>query len=188
MAQGPYHVGRRKGIGRAGSNEPGSRRGHCTAKGFSPVAAHLVAFARAIKEKRLRLVVRPAGSDEERAGRLALRGAVCSGFSRPAARELNPWFQTERVISRQQHRVDRYLELLKPLGVVAPKVDFGLHLPPSAGSAVEQLMRRPELQAGFAVLNPCGLDRTLAGRARCRRGPPFGPARTEKRRHLGRLA
>src|SRR5262245_39063090 len=39
------------------------------------------------------------------------------GFARPVAREINPWLQTEFVVSRAVHRVDRYLELLRPFGV-----------------------------------------------------------------------
>src|SRR5437762_9715477 len=36
------------------------------------------------------------------------------GFARPAAREINPWLQTELVLSQATHRVAPYLELLRP--------------------------------------------------------------------------
>src|SRR5262249_47729916 len=76
------------------------------------------------------------------------------GFARPAAREFNPWLQTELVTSRAQHRVERYLELLKPLSIDRPAVRFGLSLPAGAEAAAEQCAGRPELRGGYAALNP----------------------------------
>jgi lipopolysaccharide heptosyltransferase I len=76
------------------------------------------------------------------------------GFRRPAAREINPWMQTELVFSRAVHRVNRYLELLDPLGIEPPAVGFGLQIPASAEGKAHELAARPELQGGYAVLNP----------------------------------
>jgi heptosyltransferase-1 len=76
------------------------------------------------------------------------------GFARPAAREINPWLQTELVASRAMHRVDRYLELLRPLGVEQPAVRFGLSIPSAAGAKAAELASRPELRSGYVALNP----------------------------------
>lgn len=76
------------------------------------------------------------------------------GLARPASRELNPWFQTDLVASRREHRVERYLELLNPLGADSPVVDFGLDIPDSARGPLQQLLRSPRLQTGFVTINP----------------------------------
>jgi heptosyltransferase-1 len=76
------------------------------------------------------------------------------GFARPAARELNPWLQTELVASFAEQRVARYLELLRPLGIDRPPVRFGLSLRPAAQAMAEQFASRPELRGGYVALNP----------------------------------
>jgi heptosyltransferase-1 len=76
------------------------------------------------------------------------------GFARPAAREFNPWLQTARVVSRAAQRVDRYLELLRPLGIEKAGVRFGISIPPAAEQVAEELAARAELRGGYAVINP----------------------------------
>ena len=66
------------------------------------------------------------------------------GFDRPAGRELSPWLQTERVVSRQTHMVERYLELLAPLGIERPAVQFGLRIPAEAEAVARSLAERDE--------------------------------------------
>jgi heptosyltransferase I len=76
------------------------------------------------------------------------------GFARPAGREIGPWLQTELVASRQRHMVDRYLELLGPIGATRPRVRFGIQIPEPAQGVVRLLAAQPELHGGYAVLNP----------------------------------
>jgi lipopolysaccharide heptosyltransferase I len=76
------------------------------------------------------------------------------GFTRPRARELNPWFQTHRIHSLAVHRIDSYLELLKAVGIERPKIRFGLQIPPAAEQFADELAARPELKRGYVVLNP----------------------------------
>ena len=76
------------------------------------------------------------------------------GFARPASRELNPFLQTERVRSVATHRVNRYLELLRPLGSAENAVRFGLNLPAAAATTAQKLADQHKLHAGYAVLNP----------------------------------
>src|SRR5262245_30074110 len=76
------------------------------------------------------------------------------GFARPAARELNPWLQSEWVMSRAAQRVDRYLELLRPLGMERPGVRVGISIPPAAERVAEEMAGRAELQGGYAAINP----------------------------------
>lgn len=75
------------------------------------------------------------------------------GFARPTAREVSPLLNTELVKSTQPHMVDRYLEMLRPLGVTNPRVQFNLRIGSRARQAVAPFVRRRELSGGFAVLN-----------------------------------
>jgi heptosyltransferase-1 len=76
------------------------------------------------------------------------------GFCRPVARELNPWLQTELVTSHAEHRIPRYLELLKPLGITNSQIRFGLSLPAAAEKTAAEFASQAELRGGFVALNP----------------------------------
>lgn len=80
------------------------------------------------------------------------------GLARPAAREINPWLQTEHVVPRQSHRVWRYLELLRPLGGQASCQEasprFGLTIPLPVQQAMHQTTQRLAGFGPIAVLNP----------------------------------
>jgi len=83
-----------------------------------------------------------------------LSGARCRiGFARPCGRELSPWLNSVRVRPRATHVVQQYLELLEPLGITAPRVQFNLPELPEEGEAAEALIARLGLSQGFAVLN-----------------------------------
>src|SRR4029453_9133729 len=71
------------------------------------------------------------------------------GFARPAAREINPWLQTELVPSHAVHRVDRYLELVRPLGVDRTGVRFGLKIPAEAEQKAAELSAQARLRSGY---------------------------------------
>lgn len=83
------------------------------------------------------------------------------GFSQGQARELSPWLNTTLVFPRQTHVVQRYLELLNPLGVTCPEVRFEI---PSSGAAirpVEDFLKTSSLRR-FALINPgAGWDSKL---------------------------
>ncbi|MDX1944648.1 MAG: glycosyltransferase family 9 protein [Pirellulaceae bacterium] len=76
------------------------------------------------------------------------------GLAAPAGREISPWLNTELVVSRRAHMVERYLELLAPLGVESPAVEFGLRSDPKAVATIRAWQQRAELTTGYAVLNP----------------------------------
>lgn len=75
-------------------------------------------------------------------------------FRAPVGRELAPWLANERVTSRQPHVVDRYLELLQPLGITADAVQFDVPQSATAEQAVQPLLSQSRLRNGFAVINP----------------------------------
>lgn len=77
------------------------------------------------------------------------------GFGGEAARELSWLLNNVRVSATAVHVIDRYLELLAPLGIDEPRVRFGLIEPAAVGAKVEGQLRELGLPLrGFAVLNP----------------------------------
>jgi heptosyltransferase-1 len=70
-------------------------------------------------------------------------------------RELSKWFHNELVEVGGEHVIDHYLETLKPLGIVEPRVRFDLPEQDEDGAMAEQLMRSHRMvPRRFAVLNP----------------------------------
>jgi len=97
------------------------------------------------------------------------------GFTRPQGRELAPWLNNELVRPSAAHVVDRYLELLRPLGIEAPAVRFQVPEQAAATASAQSFLRASNADA-FAVLNPgAGWD--------SRRWPPVRFAEVAK--HLG---
>ncbi|OHB77643.1 MAG: hypothetical protein A2W31_14880 [Planctomycetes bacterium RBG_16_64_10] len=76
------------------------------------------------------------------------------GFGGADGRELSPWLNTELVVPRSTHIVDRNLELLRPLGIENPAVAFDLPAPAQDAQQMDEYLRRADLTDGFAVINP----------------------------------
>jgi ADP-heptose:LPS heptosyltransferase len=76
------------------------------------------------------------------------------GFAAPTGREISPWLNNDLVASRRLHMVERYLELLAPLGIENPAVDFGLRRDRNAGQMIDQWLAKAELGEAPAVVNP----------------------------------
>jgi heptosyltransferase-1 len=76
------------------------------------------------------------------------------GFGNPGGRELSKWFNNERVDPKATHVVDRYLELLRPLGIEAPMVRFQVPEREADRAAAEGMIRQLGIDAGFAIVNP----------------------------------
>ncbi len=75
------------------------------------------------------------------------------GFTAPQGRELSLWLNNVRVAPTAEHVVDRYLQLLQPLGSSEqPAAHF--ELPRWESPTIDALIRNTHLTGGFAVLNP----------------------------------
>jgi lipopolysaccharide heptosyltransferase I len=71
------------------------------------------------------------------------------------ARELSRWFNNERVAAYGSHVIERYLSLLRPLGIEAPEVRFDLPEHDADAKTIERYLRDNKLmERQFAVLNP----------------------------------
>ncbi|MDX2168961.1 MAG: glycosyltransferase family 9 protein [Deltaproteobacteria bacterium] len=79
-------------------------------------------------------------------------------LSRLCARPLG----VELVTATRAHIVDRYLEILAPLGVAAPRVRFGLRESPADAADAERAVARMRLApGGYALLHPGGAPHKL---------------------------
>jgi len=76
------------------------------------------------------------------------------GFGNPGGRELSKWFNNQRVDPKTTHVVDRYLELLRPLGVESPAVRFQVPEHEADRVAAERIIGELGIGAGFAIVNP----------------------------------
>jgi lipopolysaccharide heptosyltransferase I len=76
------------------------------------------------------------------------------GFARPIGRELAPWLHTELVQCTSRHVVDRYLELLKPLGKSVGSVHFDFPRDEGSEARIRSQMQLLGLSRQFAVVNP----------------------------------
>lgn len=76
------------------------------------------------------------------------------GFGNPGGRELSKWFNNERVDPTSTHVVDRYLELLRPLGIEAPAVRFQVPQREDDAKTAAEIVRQQKLDGGFAIINP----------------------------------
>jgi heptosyltransferase-1 len=75
------------------------------------------------------------------------------GFAAPVGREIAPWLNNQLVKSLAEHRIDRYLELLQPLGVTLPPRRFGIRIPAEADQFATATTDELRLMGGYAVLS-----------------------------------
>jgi heptosyltransferase I len=75
------------------------------------------------------------------------------GFGKPGGREFSRWFNNERVDPKATHMIDRYLELLGPLGIASPTVRFEVPESPGDRQAAESAIRQAGFERGFALIN-----------------------------------
>lgn len=84
------------------------------------------------------------------------------GFAKPQGRELAPWLNTQTVRRTESHVVDAYLQLLEPLGIASPTVQFQVPIDREADATATRFVRSAHLTGGFAVINPgAGWDSRL---------------------------
>jgi ADP-heptose:LPS heptosyltransferase len=76
------------------------------------------------------------------------------GFKAPGGREISPWLNNDLVATSRVHMVERYLDLLQPLGIHYPRVRFDLTIDAAAQQTAVELAARLGLSGGYAVVNP----------------------------------
>jgi heptosyltransferase-1 len=68
-------------------------------------------------------------------------------------RELSTWINTELVIPNAQHVIQRSLELLKPLGIENPAVNFRMPAYEESDAAIAKFIVERGMGAGFVIVN-----------------------------------
>lgn len=77
------------------------------------------------------------------------------GMAGEDGREFSQWLHNDLVDVQGEHVVDRYLSMLRPLGIKAPAVQFDLPDLPAGAKAANRILAAEGLTAGqFAILNP----------------------------------
>lgn len=69
-------------------------------------------------------------------------------------RELSPWLNNHLIETRRPHVVDRSLELLAPLGIPQPAVEWKLPIDNVSRERMRQAVLRLGLASRYAVINP----------------------------------
>jgi lipopolysaccharide heptosyltransferase I len=76
------------------------------------------------------------------------------GLAGQWGREISTWLNNELVLPAKPHVVDRMLELLRPLGIEEPKVEFRVPLTDAERAEAAASIAQHGLESGFAMLNP----------------------------------
>ena len=76
------------------------------------------------------------------------------GYRGKYASELSPFFNNQLVAPKSTHLADRSRELLSPLGIIDPPVEWKYPLAPEATRRAVAYAQSNDLQNGFAVINP----------------------------------
>jgi len=75
-------------------------------------------------------------------------------FQLTVGREMSRWINNELVEITAEHIVDRYLQLVEPLGIDSPRVRFNIPQCDEDALAAERLADELSLSGGYAVVNP----------------------------------
>lgn len=77
------------------------------------------------------------------------------GMAGDDGREASRWLHNDLVEVQGEHVVDRYLSMLRPLGIKAPAVQFDLPETPTDAKTANRFLAAEGITAGrFAILNP----------------------------------
>lgn len=76
------------------------------------------------------------------------------GFGDDKGRELSAWFNNCLVRTTSRHVIDMNLELLRPLGIESPTVQFDIPESDADRQTAEAIVRRARVESGFAIINP----------------------------------
>lgn len=131
-------------------------------KGFLRSPSTAVGLWQQLRERQFDVVIDPQGLTKSAVLGWASGAKERIGFASPVGRELSPWLNTKLVAPGTTHLVDRQLELLAPLGISDCSVEFRLPRYPEVQHNMQAVLTRPELGAGFALVNPgAGWDSKL---------------------------
>lgn len=122
-------------------------------KGWMKSPAAVWKMRQKLKPLRFDIVIDPQGLTKTAALGWMSGARTRIGFTRGLARELAPLLNNQRIKPAHNHIVDHSLELLRPLGIRDPQVEF--HLPESAEARrnINRFIQNSHLGCGYAVIN-----------------------------------
>ena len=123
-------------------------------RGWLKSPAICVALRRDLRARRFEIVIDPQCLTKSSVPGWLSGARRRIGLARPRGRELSIWLNNELVQTIRPHIVDRSLELLAPLGIESPQVEFNLPLNVEAARMAADFIRDAHLAEGYAVLNP----------------------------------
>ena len=123
-------------------------------RGWMKSPAAICRLCRQLRELRINIVLDPQGLTKSSVLGWLSGATTRIGFTRGAARELSPLVNNLLVTPTSPNVVDRYLELLRPLGGVDLPVQFQLPMCEDAESWAHDALRDMGLAQGFVVVNP----------------------------------
>lgn len=80
--------------------------------------------------------------------------AVRIGCQGKYGQEFSTWLNNTLIEPRRPHLVDRTLELLQPLGINSPAIEFRLPIKSDDIETIDRFINASYLGCGFAVINP----------------------------------
>ena len=75
------------------------------------------------------------------------------GFAAPRGREFSRWLNRQLIKPTTEHIIDAHLQLLRPLGISAPAVEFQLPVSVVSEARVDELLAKLHLGCDFVLIN-----------------------------------
>ena len=108
-----------------------------------------------LQQERFTAVIDPQSLSKSSAAGWLSGCPVRIGLDFPHGREVAPWVCTDRVApAKDSHVVDRFLCLLKPLGVEHATARFRVPIANEAAEFADQYLERAQVRSPFVLVNP----------------------------------
>lgn len=122
-------------------------------RGFWKSAAEIGKLRNTLRSRRFNITIDPQSLTKSAAVAWSTGACLRIGFGDHNGRELSRWLNN-KLVSYSGHVVQRYLQLLKPLGIENPQVRFNLPKDARAEEEMNAFLNRSRMNGPFAVLNP----------------------------------
>lgn len=123
-------------------------------KGYIQSPSQLRGLRHRLRQMRFDVVIDPQSLTKSAVAGWLSGAKQRIGFAKPQGREMSLWLNNQLVSPQKDHVIDRYLELLRPLGISRPSVQYALRIDPVARQTADLVIQKSGMQPGFALINP----------------------------------
>ncbi len=123
-------------------------------RGWLKSPAKILRLRRQLRSLRIEVAIDPQSLTKSALVSWLSGAPLRIGLAPKLGREFAPILNNHRVATTKPHVVDRSLQLLGPLGIFEPAVEFALPRCVSAKQKVANFVTHSHLGCGFAVINP----------------------------------